>query len=517
MVPASKAVWVVVALTGVSAALGFARDSVIAAMFGASHETDVFFVASVVFNILVQIIVTGALVPAFLPVFSEILAKEKAEEASRVASSATNLLGMTLAAVSITFYFTAPFWATLIAPGFSSENLDQVTIVLRILSPGIVFLGLAGLFAAQLNSLNHFALPALGSGIVSLVVIIAIFVGAYRWGSIGLGVGTLAGTVLLFAVELPLVYRRVHYKVVLDLHNPALRRVTMLSLPLLAYLVIAQTPTFMERSFASHFPQGTVSWLNYAQKVTAIPNALFGSSVVVAMFPVMSKSWAMGLREEFREHIVRGLKLSSLMVIPFSVLLPVAGMGIIGALFERGQFRASDTESTAYLLIAYSFGIWPATIGAVFLRAFHAMQDMWTPLWIGLASTLAYLVLAVTLSKHLGAFGLGLSLSLTALISMLALGSVLQVRVGFFGLSSVVLPIAKILLISVFAVGIYALMDRFAIHWINIDSSFSRVYTVLLSLTISGIFFVIECFLMKIDEVVSIVSRVVRAAKATTP
>jgi putative peptidoglycan lipid II flippase len=66
-----KALATVGSMTFVSRILGFVRDSLIAKIFGAGMETDAFFVAFKIPNLLRRISAEGAFSQAFVPILAE--------------------------------------------------------------------------------------------------------------------------------------------------------------------------------------------------------------------------------------------------------------------------------------------------------------------------------------------------------------------------------------------------------------------------------------------------------------
>ena len=83
---------IVMAATLVCRILGLGREMVVSNQFGAGFETDAFFIAFMIPNLLRSIIGEGALNTSFVPIFSGCLANQDKKRADVFASNVLNLL-----------------------------------------------------------------------------------------------------------------------------------------------------------------------------------------------------------------------------------------------------------------------------------------------------------------------------------------------------------------------------------------------------------------------------------------
>lgn len=95
-------------MTMFSRVLGFARDAIVARIFGAGMATDAFFVAFKLPNLLRRIFAEGAFSQAFVPILAEYKSKQ-GEDATRVfVSYVSGLLTLALAIVTVIGMLAAP-------------------------------------------------------------------------------------------------------------------------------------------------------------------------------------------------------------------------------------------------------------------------------------------------------------------------------------------------------------------------------------------------------------------------
>ncbi|MDD5476330.1 MAG: lipid II flippase MurJ, partial [Syntrophales bacterium] len=170
-----RAAGVVGAATLLSRIFGFLRDMVVAAFFGAGMATDAFFVAFRIPNLLRSLLAEGSLTIAFVPVFTEHLKTKSREDALQLANVAFTMLSIILVVISVAGIFFAPWIVRLIAWGFyaSPEHFDLTVYLTRLMFPYIFFIALVALSMGILNSLRHFAVPALSPVVLNLSIISA--------------------------------------------------------------------------------------------------------------------------------------------------------------------------------------------------------------------------------------------------------------------------------------------------------------------------------------------------------
>ncbi|MCV3256150.1 murein biosynthesis integral membrane protein MurJ, partial [Escherichia albertii] len=158
-----KSLAAVSSMTMFSRVLGFARDAIVARIFGAGMATDAFFVAFKLPNLLRRIFAEGAFSQAFVPILAEYKSKQ-GEDASRVfVSYISGLLTLALAVVTVAGMLAAPWVILATSPGWYHTDPGKFALtvqLLRITFPYILLISLASLVGAILNTWNRFSIPA---------------------------------------------------------------------------------------------------------------------------------------------------------------------------------------------------------------------------------------------------------------------------------------------------------------------------------------------------------------------
>jgi putative peptidoglycan lipid II flippase len=103
------------------------------------------------------------------------------------------------------------------------------------------------------------------------------------------------------------------------------------------------------------------------------------------------------------------LRLILVINVPAAAGLMVLAEPIIRLLFERGEFRATDTALMAPVLAVFAVGLPFLSFVNIALRAFYAQKDTRTPVRAAILSFVVNLGLSLVLMGPLGTLGLAIA------------------------------------------------------------------------------------------------------------
>ncbi len=337
----AKAAGVVGLATMLSRVFGFIRDVIVARYFGAGLATDAFFVAFRIPNLLRRLFAEGSLTIAFVPVFTEYLKAKSREDAFELARVAFTLLSAILVVVSIAGVLLSPAIVTLMAPGFrAAPDKYALTVLLtRIMFPYIFFIALVALCMGILNSLRHFATPALSPVILNLCMIAAALTlrDFFAEPIVALAVGVMVGGLLQLAVQLPVLFRLgVSLRPNFHFGHEGVRRIGALMLPAAFGAAVYQINIFISTLLASFLPEGSVSFLYYADRIVELPLGIFGIAIGTAALPSFSDQVARGQYDEMKRTISFSLRLMLFITIPAMIGIVALQEPIISVRRVRG-------------------------------------------------------------------------------------------------------------------------------------------------------------------------------------
>ena len=434
----AKAATLVMVLTIVSRVLGLVRQMVIGAMFGTSGNLDTYLAAARIPEMIFLVITGGALGSAFIPAFADHLARKDRAGAWRLASAVINVALIVVTAVAgLTALFAPALVRTVLAPGFAPRQQAFTASLLRLMLVTPVIFGVSGIVMGALNAHQHFLLPALAPSVYNLSIIGGALLLGPRLGVSGMALGTVVGAVLHLLVQVPgLVRHGARYVPTLGLHDPSVREVGRLMAPRVLGTAITQLNFVVNNSLASTMGEGAVSAINYAWLLMLLPQGIFAQAVGIAAFPTFAGQAARGERAEMRSTLTATLRAVFFLSLPATVGLVVLARPLVGLLFERGAFEATSTEAVAWALGFYALGLVGHAGLEIVARAFYALHDTATPVWVGGLAMGLNVALSLTLPEVFRTAGwpphagLALANSAATLLELAALSVLIRRRLG---------------------------------------------------------------------------------------
>jgi putative peptidoglycan lipid II flippase len=180
-------------------------------------------------------------------------------------------------------------------------------------------------------------------------------------------------------------------------------------------------------------PQGSVSYLYYAQRLFEFPQGIFTVSVAQAVLPSMSRQAAEGDIEALKDSLQFGLRLMIFITIPAMAGLIVSATPIFSLLFMGGEFDYAKAVACGDALVQYSVGLTSVAMVRVLAPAFYALKDTRTPVITASAAFVINLVFSLVLMRFMLHSGLALASSLSAFGNMGLLLYLLRRKVGCLG------------------------------------------------------------------------------------
>ncbi|MFQ5329961.1 MAG: murein biosynthesis integral membrane protein MurJ [Thermodesulfobacteriota bacterium] len=497
---------VVGSATLLSRILGYVRDAVIAALFGAGFETDIFFVAYRIPNFFRRLVGEGALTASIVPVFTEEIGADSSlsmERRAALAAKFFTLFAIIFLVITLLGILFAPQLVDLMAPGFAStvEKHGLTVSMTRWMFPFLFFIGLFAVAMALLNSLKHFMAPALAPALFNITIIASVILLSALLSNplYALAIGVVIGGAAQALFQLPYLKRfGVSPRLTWDLRDGALGRVLLLMGPYALGVGVYQINIFITQRFASGLAEGSISYLYYADRLVQLPFGVFGVALATAALPSMSRHAMEGEWSAFREAFSFSIRIVNFIIIPSMVGLVVLGIPIISLLFQRGLFDEQAVNGTAIALYFYSAGLVAFASTKIAASAFYSLKDTKTPVIAAVASVAVNLILCLLLMKPLRHGGLALATSLASFMNLLILIAVLRRRMGGVGGGEIVRSAVKVSIASIImGIGAYGVYT--AGGWYG-DSSLWKA-TVLTAALLSGAcIYVISAYLLRVYE-----------------
>ena len=189
---------------------------------------------------------------------------------------------------------------------------------------------------------------------------LAIFLLAGTWwlfevvpiGVTSLAIGVIIGGILQVGLQVPfLIKKGFYFWQKAKFYHPGLKKISRLMFPAIFGAAVYQINILVGTLLASLLPEGSVSYLYYADRLVQFPLGIFAIATATAVLPSISRQATKKNLQAVRDTFSYAMKLVFFITIPSMVGLIVLREPIVALLFKRGAFDAKTTHLTAYALL----------------------------------------------------------------------------------------------------------------------------------------------------------------------
>ena len=409
---------------------GFVRSVLMAWFFGASGMMDVWIAAMKIPNVIQNLLGEGTLSASVIPVYAEFLEEGREEEAGRFAGAVLGILMMVAGGAALLGMLLAPLFVPMAFPRWDPEKLALATIIIQILFPMTAVLVLSAWALAILNSHRRFLVSYMapvawnGAIIATLVVVGFGFGWSGRQHLVAAAWGALGGGILQFAVQLPYVVPLLrHFRLSLDRSVSGVGEAIRNFVPVVMARGVVNIGSLLDVIVAGLLAEGALAALGYAQMLYLLPISLFGMAIAASELPELSRQ-RKAPTSEVALQVSAALERIHLLLVPSVAAFLLLGDVFIGGLYQRGEFRSTDTPVVYAVLAAYALGLLASAGSRVLSSAFYAMRDTRTPARVAYFRVGVSLAVGISLmfpldrfasgELHYGATGLALGASVAA-------------------------------------------------------------------------------------------------------
>jgi putative peptidoglycan lipid II flippase len=227
------------------------------------------------------------------------------------------------------------------------------------------------------------------------------------------------------------------------------KRIGLLMAPSVLGLGVTQLNVLVSTFLASYLPEGSISYLYYADRLLEFPMGIFAIAIATAILPMMSEQTAKNDVQGMKETLSFAMRLVFFVTLPAMVGLIVLRLPIINLLFQRGAFNAHSAAMTAQALLFYALGLAAFAGVRIIVPAFYSLQDTKTPVKVAFLALLANAGFGAVLMIPLKHAGLALATSLAAGINFVLLVILLKKKLGRIGAQKIFHSFLKSLVASV--------------------------------------------------------------------
>jgi putative peptidoglycan lipid II flippase len=496
-----KTALIIMIITLFSKFLGFGRDIVLSYFFGASSISDAYLISLTIPSVIFGFIGVG-IVTAYIPMQSRIIRESGEEAGSEFTSNFTNIILMIVTMILLMgMVFTEPI-VKLFALGFSGEILELAINFTKISLFGMYFTALISIFSGYLQIKDNYIVPALIGFPLNIIVIITIII-ASQGNYIILALGTLLATSSQFFLMVPFIKKQhFNYTLAFNLKDDKIIKTLYIALPVVIGTSVNQVNILVDRTIASSLAVGGISSLNYANRLNLFIQGLFVTSIITAMYPMISSYASNNNFEGIKKALQESINIITIFVLPITIGTMIFSNEVINLLFGRGAFDDNAIKMTSAALFFYALGMLGFGFREVLARGFYSMQDTKTPMINAAIGMFLNIILNIILSRFMGIGGLALATSVAATFTTVLLFISLRKKIGPFGMKQISISFLKILFASLVMGGLAKLSFNY------LTTSLSQNLSLLLAIGVGAVSYFVIIYFMKIEDVDVIVGAI---------
>ncbi len=485
-------------LTLVSRILGFIRDIFMARFLGAGMASDAFFIAFKLPNFFRRLFAEGAFSAGFIPVFSKLLGKEiTPENEAQAKAFAANVLAWFLPVLLI-FLVIMEFAMVPVMFGLSggfkgnTVKFELLVELGRYTFPYLSLISLVALYGGMLNAYGRFAAAAFVPVLLNIFMIGVLLiapdndVATAKYLAISISLSGIAQFFWLYIaarkagikLKLPKPHVSNDFKHFMKMLGPAAIGAGIMQINLLIDTILA----------ARLLPEGSVSWLFFADRLNQLPIGIIGVAVGTVLLPTISRALAVNDDESAIKEQNSALQFSMLITLPAAIAFITISDPLISTLFERGDFTPSATKASANALVAYAFGLPAYILTKVLIPGYFARGDTKTPVKIATIALIINTSLNFALIGPFAHVGLAAATAISAWVNVTLLYFGLRRRSHFHIKKTTGLTIIKYLFFAALMGGSLSFMTRYHSLYFA-DSELNRILGLSILIMIGCIFY----------------------------
>ena len=421
---------------------GFFRDIVLAQTFGAGEITDAYLTA---LNIPVVLFdgISAALGTTFIPIYFKIKSSKGQEEVNKFTSNILNIVIIISLIFVLLGVIFAPYIVKIFAVGFKGDVFDLTVNYSKILIFSMVFIAINGLVSSYLVASGNVYISGAITIPFNIFVIIAIIFASVTESYV-MVYGTLIAYIAQLLFQLPLLIKKGYkHRLTVNLRDENIRQILFLVIPVFIGSYINQINAVVNRTLASTLDSGSITALNYANKLNMFAVGVIAVAISTIMYPILSKLASEGNKKLFKINISKSINMIVIIMLPIMVVMTTFSKEIVKVLFEEGSFNSHDTYLTSTALFFYSIGILAYGLKELLAKSFYSLQDTKTPVRNATISVVINIVFSIILVNIMGIGGLALASSISATVTTMLLLISLRKKIGKIGFSYILKTFIK--------------------------------------------------------------------------
>jgi putative peptidoglycan lipid II flippase len=393
--------------------------------------------------------------------------------------------------------------STVLDPAYIAQTEKYLLTVhmAKIMFLFLFFISSFAFFMGILNALGEFFLPAIAPTLWNLSMVLSTvwptaWLNPHRAASERgdqLAWGVVVGGFFQCIILIPALYKKGYLpRLTLNFKNADVAKVFKNMVPGLIGTGLLQFTTIINLRFSSSLAEGTISYINYIDRLIELPLSLISVSLGTALLPALSKLWSQNSKQAMAEESRKYLELNLLISIAAACGLYSLAQPIVQLLFGRGRFTPQDVLTASEILKTYCWILIFASGVRVLTPAYFAVKNTWFPAVISGVCLGMHLILAPWLMSKYLVHGLMISTMATAAMNMILLLVFYNKLIHAFNFSKYFVNVTKFVVLGG---GVFVSSKIFYV----IEPYFYLAIALILAVMTSAVVFILLGLVLKID------------------
>lgn len=499
-----KATFIVMFVTIITRFLGLGRDVLVAYKFGTEMYIDAYNAAVAVPDTVFTIIGLG-ISTVFIPLISKVKHSKGKEEMFNFANNIISILSV----VSIVFFLLGIFFTEelvrIIASGFDAERMELAVRLTRISLINLLFLSVNVCFLSMLQVCEDFILPSI-LGLFFNMPIILYLLFFKDVSIVGLTITNVIGNFLRVVVQIPSLYKQGYrIKLIINFKDERIKRMMILVLPVMIGSGANSLNMIVDKNIASNLAVGSISALDYAQKIIVFINTAITTSIVSVMYPLMANKLNKGDDDGFLSYTCKSIVMISMLLLPIAMAFLLLNREIVTAFYARGNFKEEAVALTSVALLGYSLQIPFVGVRDILNSTLFSMEKTKITTRNGVIGVIVNVLLSIVLARYLGLLGVAIASTIASIVTAILLFKSTKKLVLGFKIKDMIIKLVKIFLASLLMIIVVGIFNKLVV--------INNVFLLLIvDGVIGGIIYFILCTIIKIHEFTELIKMLIKKA-----
>lgn len=355
-----------------------AREMYFSALFGTTMYADAYFTANIIPNLLNTPLTISSLV-FFIPLYTKCREQRGQKEADKFTSNLMTVYIIFNTILAVLAIVIAPVFIKLLVPTYSEQAYTCTVELSRLLAMSFpVTVAVHVLMNVSNANQKHYA-PQLLTICNSVIAVVLMYFFVPKYGIYAVPVIGLIAWLIQLPIQALCVRKEYHYRFCLNIKDPMIKSMILLALPVIVATATEQINLSVDNVLASSLGTGSVSILNYAQKLFNLLNGTITTAIITVSYPVFSRLYAEKKKSVLVENVNKYFNIIVLIMVPVMVLCMIFREEIVRVVFARGAFGGESVYYVDRVFLIYVMAIPFAALKELVTRIFYIYEESKLP------------------------------------------------------------------------------------------------------------------------------------------